>query len=294
MEPVFEGAVTWRRANSYIRCVRTSLMASYTKSAPLDDVEFLARSEHRVTALAALARRPQSRADVRAMTGVSQSTIGRTLREFEDRHWIVRDGNHYEATQLGAFVASGVRELIDRVETEQALRDVWQLLPGEASGFTVEMCSDAVVTVAEADDPYGPVNRLISLLRETDGFRFAGFDVALLEPCKDELCRRIADGTRAEIINPPRVARYIRSTHPEQFSEALESGNLTVRLHDDLPPYGVSLFDDRIAISGYDPDNVAVRVLVDTDAPEAREWAESTYESYRREIPTVALERTVA
>ena len=265
-------------------------MESRTTSTPLDDIEFLARADHRVTALAALARRPQSRGDLRAMTGVSQSTIGRTLRAFEDRHWIRKDGGHYEATQLGAFVASGMRELIDRIETEQTLRDVWQWLPSEASGFAVEMVSDAVVTVAEADDPYRPVNRFTSLLRETDRFRFVGFDLALLEPCKDELCQRIIGGMHTEIIDPPSVVNHIRSAYPEQFAAALESGNLTVRVHDGLPPYGVGIFDDRIAITGYDPTSGTVTMLIDTDAPEAREWAESIYTAYRREIPMLALE----
>ncbi|WP_265110115.1 helix-turn-helix transcriptional regulator [Halosolutus halophilus] len=269
------------------------MLTSATNS-PIDDVEFLARSDHRVTALAALARRPQSRADLRAMTGVSQSTIGRTLRAFEDRCWITREGRHYEATQLGAFVAAGMQELLDRLETEQTLRDVWQLLPDEADGFTIEMVSDAVVTVAAADDPYRPVNRFTSLLRETDRFRVVGFDVALLEPCRDELCQRIVAGMHAEIIASPSVANYIRSTDPEQFASALENGNLTVRLRDDLPPYGVGIFDDRVAISGTDPTSGTVQTLIDTDDPAAREWAESTYESYRREIPTLSLETPVA
>ena len=261
-----------------------------SSNSPLDDIEFLTRSDHRVLALAALARRPQSRADLLAITGVSQSTMGRTLRAFEDRNWIRRAGQHYEATQLGAYVAVGMRELIDRLETERTLRDAWQWLPSEASGFTIEMLADAVVTVAEANDPYGPVNRFLSLLQETDRFRFVGFDLALLEPCKDELCQRISDGMHAEIIDPPSVVNHIRSTYPEQFGEALESGNLTVWLHDDLPPYGVGLFDDRIAISGYDPTNGTVTVLIDTDAPEAREWAEAIYKSYRHKLPTLALE----
>lgn len=259
-------------------------------SAPLDDIEYLARSDHRVTALSALARRPQSRADLLEITGVSQSTIGRILRSFENRNWIRRDGRHYEATQLGAFVAMGMQDLIDRLETEQTLRDIWQWLPTEASGFTVEMWADAVVTTAEADNPYRPVNRFLSLLRETDRFRFVGFDLALLEPCMDELCRQIIDGMETEIIDPPTVVEYIRTTHPERSTEALKSGNLTVRVHDDLPPYGVGLFDDRVLVSGYDPDSGTVRVTIDTDAHEAREWAESIYRSYHREIPTLALE----
>ena len=271
-----------RGQNSYIVGARTSTVTSSTMKHSLDDIQFLVRSEHRVTALAALAERPQSRADLRAVTGASPSTIGRTLREFEERQWIRRDGHRFEATQLGAFVAAGLRELVERIETEQKLRDVWKWLPTEASGFTIEMGADAVVTDAGADDPYGPVNRFVSLLRNTDQFRFVGYDVALLEPCKDELSQRIVDGMHTEIIDPPSVAKYILSTHGEHCSGPLSSGSLTVRLHDDLPTYGVSLFDDRIAISGYNPDSGTVQVLLDTDAPEARRWAESTYESYRR------------
>ena len=268
-------------------------MISGRTSTPLDDVEFLARSEHRVTVLDALAERPRSRASLRAETGASSSTIGRTLRAFEERNWIRRVGGQYEVTQLGAFVATGMRDLIDRLETERKLRDVWQWLPNEASGFTVGMATDAVVTVAEADAPYRPVNRFASLLRGTDRFRFVGFDVALLEPCKDELRRRIVDGMDTRIIDPPSVARYILSTYGEHCSTTLESGNLTVRIHDDLPPYGVSLFDDRIAVSCYDQDSGMVRVLIDTDSPETREWAESTFEAYRREARSLRLEPTV-
>lgn len=267
-------------------------MLPSTKNSPLGDVEFLARSAHRVTALAALARRPQSRADLQALTGVSRSTIGRTLHEFEERQWVRRDGHEFEATPLGAFVAAGMQELLERLETEHTLRDAWKWLPTEPGGFTTEMAAGAVVTTAEPDDPYGPVNRFAALLGETDRFRFVGYDVALLEPCKDELSRRILDGMRTEIIDPPSVARYILSTYGDHCAGPLESGNLTVRLHEDLPAYGLSLFDDRIAISGYDPDSGTVQVLLDTDAPEARAWAQSTYESYRDESRPLTPELT--
>lgn len=281
------------RQNSYYRSVRTATMKQGTGWAALDDIEFLVRSDHRVTALLALARRPQSRADLLVMTGVSQSTMGRTLREFDARHWIRREGAHYEATQPGVFVASVVDDLIEDLETELLVRDVWRWLPGESSGFTVEMCADAVVTIPDVENPYRPVNRFRSLLEETERFRFAGFDVALLDPCRDELCKRIVDGMDAEIIDPPGVVQHIRSTCPEQFEETLASGNLTLHLHHDLPSYGVGLLADRVVVSGYDPNCGTVQVLLDTDEPDAREWAESVFETYRREKPTVALEPAV-
>lgn len=257
---------------------------------PLEEIEFLARSPHRVRVLDAVARRAQSRADLLAMTDVSQSTMGRTLRAFEDRGWIRRDGRHYEATQAGAFVATGMRDLVDRLETELTLRDICRWLPPPESGFTMELCADATVTVADAEDPYRPITRFRSLLGKTERLRFAGFDLALLEPSRDDLTNNILEGMRTEIIDPPHVVQHIRSNYPEQFEAVLESGNLTLRVHDDLPPYGLGLFDDRVVISGYDSESGTVRALVDTDAPAAREWAESTYLDYRRTIPTVAIE----
>ncbi len=94
----------------------------------------------------------------------------------------------------------------------------------------------------------------------------------------------------AEVIEPPRVAQYIRTTCPELFAEALDSGNLTVRLHDDLPPYGVGIIDDRVVICGYDADSASVRVLVDNTGADLLEWAESIFTTYWRQTPTVPIE----
>lgn len=249
----------------------------------IEDIAFLTASEQRVVALCALAERPRDRAALLERTGVSSSTIGRTIREFENRYWIERRGRHYEATQLGVFVAAKVDELIEQIQIERRLRDVWHQLPVEASDLGVELMLDAVVTVADATDPYSPVTRFVSLLEETDHFRFVGFDIALLEPCKDEFRQRVLDGMRAEVIDPPNLARNILAVHSTHCEASLESGNLSVRVHDDLPQYGLCLFDDRVGISGYESDSGTVLALVDTDDPEVREWAETTYESYRRE-----------
>lgn len=246
------------------------------------DIAFLTRAEHRIVALDALADRPRDRRALRALSGVSPSTICRTLREFEERCWVRKDGHRYEATQLGAFVAAGTMELIDRIETERGLRDVWPLLAIGEEDLCIGGLADAVVTVAEADDPYRPVNRFVSLLRETGRFRFAGPELALLEPCKDELRQRIVDGMETEIVDPPNAAKHVLSTYSDHCVGPLESGNLTVLVCDDLPTYGLCLFDDRVGISGYDPDSGTVRALIDTDAPAVREWAESIYGSYRR------------
>lgn len=267
----------------------SNVVNSGVRGTPLDDVAYLARSEHRIPTLVALTSRPRSRSELWELAGVSSSTIRRTLSEFEDREWIRKEDYKYEATQTGEFVASAMVDMLDRVNTEHSLRNVWEFLPDAESGFTIEMCADSTVVVADADDPYRPVTRFTALLEETDDLRFVGLDVAMFEPCKEDLCDRIIDGMNAEIITASRFAEYIRDTCSDLMAETLESGDLTVWLREEVPPWGVGVLDDRIVVTGYDPDSVSVRALIDTADPAARDWAESIYETHRRETPTIPL-----
>ncbi|MFP8957736.1 helix-turn-helix transcriptional regulator [Natrialbaceae archaeon A-CW3] len=256
----------------------------------LADIEYLSRSPHRVPILAVLAEQPRDRRELRSVTGASASTVSRTLRAFETRHWITRNGHRYETTQLGSFVAVGVQTLIDRFETERTLREIWEWLPEDLASLPLETIAEATVTTADADDPYRPVTRFRTLLEGTETFRFVGFELALLEPCKDDLCQRIIDGVEAVVIDPPSVVRYIRSTYPALSTRTLESGNLTVLVHDEPPPYGLCLFDDRIGVSSYSPETGAVRALIDSDEPRVRTWAEATFDEYRAAAEPMSVE----
>lgn len=252
-----------------------------TPESPIGDVAYLARSPHRVPALVALTEGPRSRAELCELTDVSSSTVRRTLREFEARTWVRTDGGEYTATRLGEAVASGMEALLERVETVRELRDVWDTLPDEVGVFAFETGGTTTVTVAEYDAPYRPVNRVASLFSGADHVRFVGVDIGLYEPCNEAFRREVLDGMAAERIDSPSVARYMCETYPERCAELHERGSLTVLVHDDLPPYGLTLVDDRVAISGYDPDRGSVTAVVDTDAPAARAWAESVYAAYR-------------
>ena len=261
------------------------------RGSAIDDIAYLARSDHRVPSLVALTDRSRSRAELCELFGVSSSTIRRTLGEFEDRNWIQKEGYQYVTTELGEAIASGMEDLIGKVETERKLRDVWHWLPDQVIGFAIENSSETTVTVAEFDAPYRPVNRFRSLLLEASRFQFLGIDIALLEPCREEFRQQVLDGMQTEVINPPTVAEYVLSTYPELCSDILESGNMTALLHEDVPTYGISIFDQRIGVNGYDPDSGAVKVFLDTTAPEAREWAQSMYAEYRAETRPLEAER---
>ena len=254
---------------------------------PIGDIAYLARSHHRIPALVALTGRPRSRSELCELTGVSSSTIRRTLDEFENRRWIRKDGYQYTATRLGEVVVSGMEDLIERVETEQKLRDVWHWLPDEVSESPLETWAAMTVTVAEPDEPYRPVNRFKSLLQETTELRFVRPEIAMMEPCLDVLRQQIDAGVDVVLVDRPRSHTYFLSTYPEHSAEMMQRDNFTVLEHDDLPPHGVVLLDERVAVSCYERDSGTVHALIDTDGSTVREWAQSVFEAHTSEAQPV-------
>lgn len=266
-------------------------MSHRTPDSPIGDLAYLARSEHRIPALVALTERPRSRSELCELTGVSSSTIRRTVNEFEDRLWIRKDGYQYVATRLGEAIATGTEDLLERVETERKLRDVWHWLPDEISDLPIEIWSDLTVTVADPDVPYDPVKRFESLLERTTTVRYLRPEVALMDPCFDVLCQQVNDGVDVTLIDRPTCHTYFRSTYPERSSELLQRDNFTVLEHDELPEYGTGLLDERVTISCYEQDSGAVQAVIDTDVPAVREWALSVYERYRSDARPIDTER---
>lgn len=265
-------------------------MASRGKGSPLEDIGYLTRSEHRTPTLVALTDRPRSRSELCELTAVSSSTIRRTLREFEDRTWVRKEGYQYVATPLGEAIADGMKELTSLVETERKLRDIWHWLPDEVTASPTETWSEMTVTLPEPDSPYRPVNRFKSLLKQTDEIRYLRPEVALMEPCFDALLSLVDSGVEMTLIDRPRCHAYFITTYPERSLEMEERDNFTVLQHDDLPQCGIGLLEDRVIISCYAADSGAVRALIETDGPTVREWAESTFASVEDEAGLVKPE----
>jgi predicted transcriptional regulator len=251
----------------------------------LDDIEFLVSSNHRVGVLNALNRGSCDRDELRTVTGASSPTMGRILTDFQDRHWIERDGKTYQLTGLGEFVADQFAEFMGAMTYQRRLRELWPWLPHEIDGFSIELFTDVVVSQPGPGYPYKPIERLTELITTTGTMR--GFGMALLksgnlEPFFDH----VLNGLKCEYIYPPAIFEELLSWDEETVIETATRANYTVLLHDDLPlddRCGICLFDDRVSICCYDAETGTLQSLVDTGSDEMRMWAESYYEQFRDE-----------
>ncbi|WP_199174935.1 helix-turn-helix transcriptional regulator [Halegenticoccus soli] len=237
--------------------------------------------------LEALMGGPLDRRDIEERLDVSRATSHRFTRWLEDLRFAERRDGSFELTGEGQIVAEELRRFERNVRAARRLAPLLDSICPDHQEFVVEPFADAVVTTAAPGDPYRPVTRFLSLLRDSGSFR--GFNTThMVPPIVEEFRGRLFEGTDAELIYLPDAAETLLSSDRERTRAAIERGDLTLRTREALP-YGLAIFDDRVGIGGYDEETGAMRVFVDTDDAIAREWAERVYATYRADSePLVA------
>ena len=256
-------------------------MSNGAQDSALGDIEYLSRSEHRVAILDALCDAPRNRDELRELSDASSSTVGRVLEALEQRQWVKHTGGRYEATQLGSHVNDGFQALLNGMAVERQLRSLWPSLPRQLrEDLPIDIIDTGHVTVAGPDAPYRPINQFVELAKQSSSLRFVGFDLGLVEPCFSEMRRQILDGLDARVIDPPEVVSYLISEYPDDCEAIFSSGNLNLSVSDELPEYGIGIFDESVIICVYDPEAGTIRGLIESDHEAVRSWAMEQFDHY--------------
>jgi predicted transcriptional regulator len=230
-------------------------------------------------ALEALLSGPKDRREIEAELDVSRATSHRLTRWLGEQGMATKVDGRFELTGYGQSVAEELLRFERNVVTSARLAPLLESVCSDHQEFVLEPFADATVTTATPDDPYRPVNRFVSLARESATLR--GFNTTHMIPLgMNAVAGQLLEASETEVIYLPTVIETLFETYPERAAEAVEQGHLRLRTREELP-YGLAIFDDRVGIGGYDEQTGAMTVFVDSDAAMAREWAERVYAVYR-------------
>ncbi|MHC3438880.1 helix-turn-helix transcriptional regulator [Natrialbaceae archaeon A-gly3] len=249
--------------------------------AALEEIEFLALSENRVEVLDAVREDARTRRELEGLTGASQPTLGRILRDFGDRNWVRRCEDGYEATATGRLVAEGIVDLREIVETELELRRVVEWLPTEEMDFDLRRLQGATITVPTGTRPSAPVGRSIEVVQEAEDVRSVSH--AFNDRSLDLLRRRTTAGEATfEGVLSEGAIDAIRDDEVlcRRFRELLTTENGTIRIYEGEVPLAVTIADDVVSLLLRDEEG-RLQAALDTDDEVVREWAEDVYERYR-------------
>ncbi|HET7324822.1 MAG TPA: hypothetical protein VFJ06_10860 [Halococcus sp.] len=257
-----------------------TLFEDADRNAPITDIEFIARSVHRLDTLRALAERPHSRLELRVVTGASPPTVCRLLRDFEARQWTIKNGHRYELTQLGAFVTAGFIDLLDRMETGRTLRDVMRWLPVEKMDIDLRCFADATVTLGTQSDPLAPMKRAGELFRSAARSRVLTH--SLPEPCFVPYWEAVTNGVQRYelVITAGAIEAVAVPSRRPQFEAILDADRTRVFVYDGEIPQIIGI-NDGIVFFGIDDERGAPVALIESENETVVLWAEETFESYR-------------
>jgi predicted transcriptional regulator len=229
--------------------------------------------------LEALLDGPLDHREMEDRLDVSRATSHRFTRWLDDQGLVERAEGRFRLTGRGEVVAEEVLRFEANVQVAHRLTPLLEHVCEDHQAFVIEPFVVATVTVADPGDPYRPVERFTTLVRESETFR--GFNTTHMAPLVlGSFHEQVFAETETEIIYLPGIVERLVETYPDRASKAIDRGHLALRTREDLP-YGLALFDDRVGIGGYDESTGQMEVFVDTDDAVAREWAERVYTSVR-------------
>ncbi len=256
---------------------------------PLDTIEYLARSDHRVEVLTAICTTPRNREEIRDLTDASRVTAGRIIADLEGRGWIVRRGTEYEATPDGRFVVREFTRLMENLKTFSRLPPVVEWFPDGQPTFDLRLLNDATVVTADEGDLIAPIHRALELIDRSDQL------VAVGNGASREFIEAIRDAVEAgqtnTLLGPPAMVDALQ-TDPDQLADMraiLRSGRATLLQYEgdtDLPV--IQIGDDSVALCSGDH-----RAMIETDDDTVYDWATSYVESLRNQATPVPAEAFV-
>lgn len=248
----------------------------------LDDIRFLADSEHRPVVMELLVDGPRSRRDLREATGASSATVGRIVGSFEERGWLVRDGSHYSLTALGGFVAESFARLQHDMEVARELNELLPFVPLPEIGIGVERLTDARVTHATQFEPFAVVSRVREL--ERDSLTARSLTDFFPEPCIDGRYESIVHGeqTFEAVFAPVVVELAMASESAEKFEAIVASDRTDVYVYGGEIAYPVMFHDGVGCLVVRNEVDVSIG-MIETDDGAFVEWVTDTFECYRAE-----------
>jgi predicted transcriptional regulator len=248
--------------------------------ATFDDLAFLLRTENRVSVLEALARSSWKRGELQKATGTSRPTLARVLTEFEQRDWVIREGGEYRATLTGTLVADTIRTTFRTFVAVDKLGGIADTVPPDVLPADPEIFADVTITTAEPGAPFRPVNRLLTLVEDSETIRELN-PSALGHISTDLLNSQVTSDGTPTVVYEPSVVESLQSNTGWRSDDTrtFEDRGLHVRVHESLP-FRLSILDERTVIAGYDSSTGTLNKLLETDSDPVRRWALDIFERY--------------
>lgn len=246
----------------------------------LERIAFMTTSEHRLAILQALAEGPKETRELRAETGASHSTVGRTLNDLTDFGWVVRHNGEYGISPVGELVVEEFGTFLETMEAVTVLEAVVGRLPVEEMDVPLSALGDGELLRPTDTNPTAHLDRGLDRLREAD--QVTVLADAVVPRYLDAIRSWVAeDGTTTEHVYGAHVVDALRTDDRLAASfEGLLAAEQPVLRYDGTVPYTLFLADGVVLLLLAEESGPPEAFLA-SENEDVLAWARSTVESFR-------------
>lgn len=260
-----------------------SIQSSVSREDALEDVAYLTRSPNRIRLLEVLAAGSYSRRELRDLTDVAGTTVGRILNEFSEREWSERtDEGEYTATPVGRQIIAEVLALVESIAVIRKLGETVAWLQATENPLSLDQLTDATVVRPDPADPMAPMNAYMGDLRTASEFRCLvgvappeSFEKAMRDGVVERGMRVehvISEGEYAYLLDYP--ARLLR------WREYIEAG-ANVYCYGGTVPCNVMILDGRVYITNIQSEYGEPYTVIQSETDAVLSWGRNLIDSYR-------------
>ena len=234
--------------------------------------------------LSAVAEEPCEQPTLVERLDSSKATVYRGVTELEAADLVEHGDDGYTLTVPGKVLLAAYEEFRAAAEPTAAASGLLRLLPDD-SFVPPSFLRGAEIVTGDSPAAYEPGARIASLVEEST--RVHGLAKAHTQSDAVDVYNRtvIEEGTDTAFVFDPEMAEHLRSLDDPRIRALFASEHFTVHGTAELP-FGLFVGEDergaaRALLAVYDADGLLRGVLVNDTDP-ALEWAEETYERYKR------------
>lgn len=253
----------------------------------VDELKFLVGSRTRVRILEELSATEElAKDELKRRLDCSRTTIQRNLDALEDRGLIRDTHPRYSLDPCGEYVVEGLLDLMETTRTVQRLRPFLKWVDSADLDIDVNCLADAELLTPADGDPYAMINRQVRKIKDSESgwalLPFTGLHAT--EAAHEQITE---NGAQYELVVEPDVAETHRTApqYRELYEDLAGTDRYEMYVYDGSIPFALCRLDDTVQIvvaEGEEP-----RALLESDAPEVRNWAERTYEAYRAQATEI-------
>ncbi len=200
--------------------------------------------------------------------GVTESAVYKAVRKLRENDLV--DEQSYSLSVTGKLLLEGYRRM-ERVSSASELLDDLDVPTGVLEGARPEL--------PRRHAPQKPIEKLEREAARSETMK--GLAPTVLERYVTSVGEMVENGElEVELLMETSALEVLDESYPERFWASVEQGMETLVTEEELP-YGLAVFDDSAVLVAYD-DRGRVQGALFMRSPDALDWAERLYLSYRK------------